>query len=181
MPDVIGLLVFGVDRHPELFRRQVEVFGEELPGEMNGILLEIVAEREVPEHFEEGVMTGGVADVVEVIVLAAGADALLRRCGALIGAMIESEVDVLELIHAGIGKEKRRVVAGNDGAGRDQPEATSTQSYTVVSGDTLSGIARKLTGSTNWRTIYEQNKGVIGSNPNMIKPGQVLTIPGAKT
>ena len=52
---------------------------------MNGILLEIVAEREVPEHFEEGVMTGGVADVVEVIVLAAGADALLRRCGALIG------------------------------------------------------------------------------------------------
>lgn len=71
--------------------------------------------------------------------------------------------------------------AGNDGAGRDQPEATSTQSYTVVSGDTLSGIARKLTGSTNWRTIYEQNKGVIGSNPNMIKPGQVLTIPGAKT
>ena len=118
MPDVIGLLIFGVDRHPELFRRQVEVFGEELPGEMNGILLEIVAEREVPEHFEEGVMTGGVADVVEVIVLAAGADALLRRCGALIGAMIESEVDVLELIHAGIGKEKRRVVAGNDGAGR---------------------------------------------------------------
>lgn len=71
--------------------------------------------------------------------------------------------------------------AGNDGAGRDQLEATSTQSYTVVSGDTLSGIARKLTGSTNWRTIYEQNKGVIGSNPNMIKPGQVLTIPGAKT
>lgn len=66
-------------------------------------------------------------------------------------------------------------------SGRNQPETTSTQSYTVKSGDTLSGIARKLTGSTNWRTIYEQNKGVIGSNPNMIKPGQVLTIPGAKT
>lgn len=66
-------------------------------------------------------------------------------------------------------------------SGRDQPETTSTQSYTVKTGDTLSGIARKLTGSTNWRAIYEQNKGVIGSNPNMIKPGQVLTIPGAKT
>ena len=66
-------------------------------------------------------------------------------------------------------------------SGRDQPETTSTQSYTVKSGDTLSGIARKLTGSTNWKTIYEQNKSVIGSNPNMIKPGQVLTIPGAKT
>ena len=73
--------------------------------------------------------------------------------------------------------------AGSDGgtSGRDQPETTGTQSYTVKSGDSLSAIARKLTGSTNWQTIYEQNKAVIGSNPNMIKPGQVLTIPGAKT
>ena len=73
--------------------------------------------------------------------------------------------------------------AGSDGgtSGRDQPETTGTQSYTVKSGDSLSAIARKLTGSTKWQTIYEQNKAVIGSNPNMIKPGQVLTIPGAKT
>lgn len=73
--------------------------------------------------------------------------------------------------------------AGSDGgtSGRDQPETTGTQSYTVKSGDSLSAIARKLTGSTNWQTIYEQNKAVIGSNPNMIKPGQVLIIPGAKT
>lgn len=73
--------------------------------------------------------------------------------------------------------------AGSDGgtSRRDQPETTGTQSYTVKSGDSLSAIARKLTGSTNWQTIYEQNKAVIGSNPNMIKPGQVLTIPGAKT
>ena len=66
-------------------------------------------------------------------------------------------------------------------AGRDQPEATSTQTYTVKSGDTLSGIARKMTGSTNWQAIYQQNQGVIGSNPNLIKPGQVLTIPGVKS
>lgn len=61
---------------------------------------------------------------------------------------------------------------------REQTTQTSTQSYTVQSGDTLSGIAKKLTGSSSWQTIYEQNKGIIGSNPNLIKPGQVLTIPG---
>ena len=66
-------------------------------------------------------------------------------------------------------------------AGRDQPEEAGTETYTVKSGDTLSGIARKMTGSTNWQTIYQQNKGVIGSNPNLIKPGQVLIIPGAKS
>jgi nucleoid-associated protein YgaU len=28
-----------------------------------------------------------------------------------------------------------------------------------------------------WKTIYEANRAVIGSNPDLIKPGQVLTIP----
>ena len=116
VPDVVGLVVFRIDRHPELFGRQMEVLGKELPGEVDRILLEIVAEREVPEHFEEGVVTSGVAHVVKVVVLAAGADALLRGRGALVGALVEPEVHVLELVHAGIGEEKRRVVAGNDGA-----------------------------------------------------------------
>ena len=60
-------------------------------------------------------MTGGVADVVEVIVLAAGADALLRRCGALIGAMIESEVDVLELILPALVKRSVGSLPGTTG------------------------------------------------------------------
>ena len=46
--------------------------------------------------------------------------------------------------------------------------------YTVRSGDTLSGIASKY--GTTWQKIYNDNKSVIGSNPNLIKPGQVLTI-----
>lgn len=79
-------------------------------------------------------------------------------------------------------KESPAAPAAAETATREAPVAeTATQSYTVKSGDTLSGIARKLTGSTSWQAIYEQNKSVIGSNPNLIKPGQVLTIPGAKT
>lgn len=46
--------------------------------------------------------------------------------------------------------------------------------YTVKSGDTLGGIASKL-GISNWRTLYETNKSVIGSNYNLIRPGQKLT------
>jgi len=41
------------------------------------VALEIIAEREVPQHLEERVVPGGVADVFEVIVLAAGAQAAL--------------------------------------------------------------------------------------------------------
>lgn len=46
--------------------------------------------------------------------------------------------------------------------------------YIVKSGDTLSGIAKKL-GISNWRTLYDQNKSIIGSNYNLIRPGQKLT------
>ena len=84
---------------------------EKFPGVADGFALEVVAEREVPEHFEERVMTSGVADVVEVVVLAARADALLRGRGAGIGTLVETEEDVLELVHPGVREEKRRVVA----------------------------------------------------------------------
>lgn len=50
-------------------------------------------------------------------------------------------------------------------------------SYTVKAGDSLSKIAASL-GLANWRELYDTNKGVIGSNPDLIRPGMVLTIPG---
>lgn len=59
---------------------------------------------------------------------------------------------------------------------RTAKEVSST-TYTVVSGDCLSKIAKNLTGnSANWRAIYEQNKDVIGDNPDLIYPGQQLVV-----
>jgi hypothetical protein len=55
----------------------------------------------------------GVADIVEVVVLAAGADAFLRRRGALVGAAFLPGEDILELHHARVGEHQRRVVAGH--------------------------------------------------------------------
>ena len=81
-------------------------------------ILEIVAEGEVAEHLEEGVVPGGVADIVEVVVLAAGAHAFLRRDGARIGPLLDAGEDVLELHHAGVGEHQRRVVARHERARR---------------------------------------------------------------
>ena len=119
VPDVVGLVVLGIDRDPELFGGQHEVLRQELPGEVDGVMLEVVAEREVAEHLEERVVAGGVADVVKVVVLAAGADALLGRRGAGVRALVEAEEHVLELVHAGVREEKRRVMGGDDRARGD--------------------------------------------------------------
>ena len=82
LPQVEGLVVVDIDGDQQLVLRQAEFLGDQVPGELDRALLEIVAEREVAEHLEEGVVARGVADIVEVVVLAAGAHAFLRRGGA---------------------------------------------------------------------------------------------------
>ncbi len=52
-------------------------------------------------------------------------------------------------------------------------EATST-SYVVKSGDTLSSIAKRYGISVE--ELYQDNKELIGNNPNLIYPGQELII-----
>jgi len=52
-------------------------------------------------------------------VLAAGTHALLRSRGAVVGALVEAEEDVLELVHAGVGEQQRRVVEGYQRRGAD--------------------------------------------------------------
>jgi Dyp-type peroxidase family len=50
--------------------------------------------------------------------------------------------------------------------------------YVVKQGDSLTSIAQRAYGNGNlWPLIYNANKQVIGNNPNLIQPGQVLHIP----
>ena len=53
----------------------------------------------------------------------------------------------------------------------------SDETYTVKSGDTLSKIAKEHLGDANaYMKIFEANKDQL-SDPDKIKPGQVLKIP----
>ena len=53
----------------------------------------------------------------------------------------------------------------------------NTVTYTVKPGDTLWGIAERFLGKgSRWREIYYANQAIIGANPNIIHPGQKLTI-----
>jgi LysM repeat protein len=74
-------------------------------------------------------------------------------------------------------------------AGRHASDQTATGSasssgrhaaagdYTVQPGDTVAKIA--AAHDETWRVLYQRNVGVIGSNPNLIFPGQVLATSGS--
>ena len=55
----------------------------------------------------------------------------------------------------------------------------SPRTYTVVAGDNLSKIAKRVYGdAAKWKHIFEANRDTI-KNPDLIHPGQVLKIPDA--
>jgi len=49
--------------------------------------------------------------------------------------------------------------------------------YTVAAGDTLSGIAAALDVRGGWPALYTADRRAIGPDPNVIRPGIVLTVP----
>ena len=59
------------------------------------------------------------------------------------------------------------------------PNAKAVTTYTVKAGDTLSKIAKEQLGNAgDYMKIFDVNKSIL-SDPDKIKPGQVLTIPKA--
>ena len=73
--------------------------------------------------------------------------------------------------------ETERVIEQRRGE-RGGQDSTSTRTYVVKSGDTLSDIAQSEMGDAKrWPELYEANKDAVGKNPDLIHPGLELKIP----
>ncbi|MGK9462772.1 transglycosylase family protein [Streptomyces sp. G6] len=59
-----------------------------------------------------------------------------------------------------------------------QSRAGKGRMYTVVTGDTLSGIADAQRVRGGWHGLYEANRAEIGADPDVIMPGQRLALRG---
>ncbi len=69
--------------------------------------------------------------------------------------------------------------AAGAGASQASTAGASTRTYTVKSGDTLSAIAKDQLGdASSYMSIFEANRDQL-TDPDKIKPGQVLKIPAA--
>lgn len=91
---------------------------------------------------------------------------------------------VLDKIFGSSGKGEQRkadfsdVRSGSSStAPPSQNQGLQSRTYTVVAGDSLSKIAKREYGdASKWPKIYEANRDQI-KNPDLIHPGQVLTLP----
>ncbi|MDT0423405.1 transglycosylase family protein [Streptomyces evansiae] len=59
-----------------------------------------------------------------------------------------------------------------------QSRAGTAQLYTVVPGDSLSGIAADRQVEGGWEQLYALNRGTVGADPDLIRPGQHLALSG---
>jgi nucleoid-associated protein YgaU len=72
---------------------------------------------------------------------------------------------------------KNEIIADIKVTGGGTAAASSGKTYTVKAGDTLSKIAKDHLGNANaYMKIYEANRDQL-SNPDLIKPGQLLKLP----
>ncbi|MFE7808608.1 transglycosylase family protein [Streptomyces sp. NPDC057430] len=89
---------------------------------------------------------------------------------------------------AGLGAEKtgvtpasvprQRTVQAKAPAAPATPTTVPTvrEMYTVTPGDSLSRIAREERVKGGWQRLYEANRTVVGDDPDLIRPGQRLTL-----
>jgi uncharacterized protein YidB (DUF937 family) len=136
-----------------------EVLSQVLPGVVN----EMTPDGEIPEEQHMGTLAKVILGGLGV----AGAAMAAKAVAGHFGSKEEAEAAVAQ-------------------ASSDSPQsapaaapsaAPAAQTYTVVSGDNLSKIAKHFYGNANdWHKIFDANRDQI-SNPDLIKPGQVLRIP----
>ncbi|MEN3584241.1 peptidoglycan DD-metalloendopeptidase family protein [Streptomyces sp. ZYX-F-203] len=83
---------------------------------------------------------------------------------------------------AGGGESPARKTRARDSGPDVRPQTTpqsragTTRTYTVVAGDTLSGIAGSREVRGGWQRLYAANRAIVGEDPDRILPGQRLRL-----
>ena len=116
LPDVRRLEVFLIDRYPDTVSRQTKDLRRELQGHRDGIVLEIVADGEVAQHLEEGMVTCRPANPLDVV----RSNAFLVRRHAHVWRSHLTQVILLQRDHAGCGKQQCPVGRKQGSAGESQ-------------------------------------------------------------
>ena len=115
-PDLVGFMIEfrgitfagSVDGCVKSVGRKSPAFDDKFPSPCDRFFFEVVAEGPVPQHFKKGVVVGVIADILKVVVFAAGADAFLGIGSAwrIVGSFLSAKEVRNKLIHSRICKKE---------------------------------------------------------------------------
>ena len=94
LPKLLGVLVRAnlviAFEHGEPHARGIELefIHEQVPRELDRIFFEVITEGKISEHLEKSLVPRGLADFIEIVMFAAGAQTFLRRAGAHVVALL---------------------------------------------------------------------------------------------
>jgi LysM repeat protein len=97
-------------------------------------------------------------------------------------AFASTEAPAAPAGHSGLATQRHPVTRAHlvsrvHGAAATHPSREAARTYTVRTGDTLSGIAQQFYGhDSDWQWLYHLNRDKI-SDPNLIYTGQVFSVP----
>ena len=150
-PEIESFVVGMIDSDQQAILVEAPFLGQQCPSMQDGLLLEVIAEAEIAEHLEEGVVARGVADIVEIVVLAPGADAFLRTRRTRRGRGFEPRERVLERHHAGVDEHQRGI------AERHQRRAGNFRMF--VTGEIVEETAADVVGRSHDRAVRQSARG----------------------
>src|SRR5207302_6384280 len=116
-----------------------------------------------------GVVVGVAPHLLEVVVLAADAQALLRVHGAPVGARLVTEEDLLEGHHARVGEEQARVVLGYQRRARHHGVAALAEEVEEALADLIAGHENASSGSVPERQLAARSVTSGPSRPSRVR------------
>ena len=119
LPERVRLVILVIDRHHQTRGIETVFFGDQVPGKFDRTFLEIITEGEIAQHLEERMMPRRIADIIEIIMLAARAHTFLRCRSRRVRTLLDTGKNVFKLHHAGISEHQCRIITRNQRTGGD--------------------------------------------------------------
>ena len=105
-------------------------------------------------------------------------NALIPQAALLAGGVGGSIYDAVALQLSVVFSPAPEIVAKARSFPTRAPGQRGVQQATVAAGDSISKIAQRCYGDMLlWPVIYDANRATVGANPNLVRPGQTLTVP----
>ena len=110
-PNVECFIIFFVDGDPQTVCRNFQNFGQEFPSPFGSFYFEVITEREVTQHFEEGTVTSGDTYALNV----RSTDALLAGGHAFVRWFFQTEEVFFHWSHTGVDQQQALIIFWYEG------------------------------------------------------------------